>query len=112
MKEKWEAQPPKEKVWWIRSATAVLASVVSTIIRPVLNSFVFDLIWPSPASTIAALFGLTLILILPFLLSRIILKITPQQLGGWSPFFTSGIITALFLWITLWTVAYNVLATW
>lgn len=110
LREKWNAQPPKEKIWWIRSLTAIIASLVSTVIKPVLNPPIFELLFPSPASAVAALSGVLLFLILPFIFSHFLLKITPEEIGGWSPFFTSGIITAFFLWLTLWTAAYNILA--
>nr|HDO80907.1 hypothetical protein [Candidatus Bathyarchaeota archaeon] len=111
VKGKWDAQPPKEKIWWVRNITAMLSSIASTIIKPILFPPLLDIMLSSPSSTIAALTGVTLILIVPAILSRYYLKITQEQIGGWMPYFTAGLITSLFLWLTLWTTAYTLLST-
>ncbi|MEM3750412.1 MAG: hypothetical protein QXO59_06290, partial [Candidatus Jordarchaeales archaeon] len=89
---------------------AMAASLVSTLIKPVLNPPISELLFASSASAVAALLGIFFFIILPFIFSRFFLKITPEQVGGWPPFFTSGLITSFFLWLTLWTAAYNLLA--
>nr|MDO8076921.1 hypothetical protein [Candidatus Freyarchaeota archaeon] len=46
---------------------------------------------------------------LSMLVSYLYLKITPDMVGGWTSYLTTGLVTALFLWLTIWTVLYNVI---
>jgi len=108
---KWREQSHKDKLYWLKSLFAIVGAVVSTIIRPVLFSPLLD----SPFSSvqhpalIAAIIGVLILIGLPILLSYFYLKIIPDQVGGWTPYFTTGLLTALFLWLTIWTVLYNII---
>jgi len=58
---------------------------------------------------IAAVTGVVIIIGLSMLVSYLYLKITPDMVGGWTSYLTAGLVTALFLWLTIWTVLYNVI---
>ncbi len=108
---KWQEQSFKDKLYWTKSLFAAIGAVVSTIIRPVLISPYAD----SPfmpiqhPALISAVIGVLITLGLSMLVCYFYLKIKPYMVGGWRPYLTTGLFTALFLWLTFWTVMYNVI---
>ena len=111
LQRKWQEQSFKDKLYWVKSVSAVIGAIISTLIRPVVLSPFADSIFMAiqhPA-LIAAVTGVVIIIGLSMLVSYLYLKITPDMVGGWTSYLTTGRVTALFLWLTIWTVLYNVI---
>ncbi len=108
---KWQEQSFKDKLYWMRSLFGVIGAIASTIIRPVFFSPYADSLFMSiqhPA-LISAVIGVLIMIGFSTLVSYFYFKIKPGTVGGWSPYFTTGLLTALFLWLTVWTILYNVI---
>jgi hypothetical protein len=108
---KWQEQSFKDKLYWMRSLFAVVGAIISTLIRPVFLSPYADSVFMSiqhPA-LISAVTGVLITIGLSTLVSYFYLKIKPGMIGGWQTYLTTGLLTALFLWLTVWTILYNVI---
>lgn len=108
---KWQEQSFKDKLYWMRSLFAAVGAIISTLIRPVFLSPYADSVFMSiqhPA-LISAVTGVLITIGLSTLVSYFYLKIKPAMIGGWQSYLTTGLLTALFLWLTVWTILYNVI---
>jgi hypothetical protein len=108
---KWQEQSHKDKLYWMRALSGTIAALISTIIRPVMFSPMLDSPFMSiqhPA-LIAAVTGVLIMIGLSTLVGYLLLKITPDLIGGRMAYFTTGLFTGLFLWFVVWTVLYNII---
>jgi hypothetical protein len=112
LQRKWQEQSIKDKLYWMRSLFAAVGAITSTIIRPIMFSPMLDspFMGTRPALT-AAIIGVLIMIGLSTLVSYLLLKITPDQVGGWTTYFTTGLVTALFLWLVVWVLLYNIIVS-
>ncbi|MGQ9720835.1 MAG: hypothetical protein ACUVXA_05875 [Candidatus Jordarchaeum sp.] len=108
---KWQQQSLKDKLYWMRVLFAAIGAIISTIIRPVLISPYADSIFMpiQHPSLIASLVAVFIIVVPSTLVIYFYLKIKPDMVGGWKSYITSGLPAGLFLWLTFWTILYNVI---
>ncbi|MEM3526055.1 MAG: hypothetical protein QXV37_01450 [Candidatus Jordarchaeaceae archaeon] len=109
LRRKWEEQSFKDKLFWMKNLFATVGAIVSTIIRPIIYSPLVDSPFmsnPHPALT-AAVVGVLLLVGLSTFVSYHFLKITPDQVNGWRTYLTTGLLSALCLWLVIWTILYE-----
>lgn len=108
LQRKWQEQSYKDKLYWMKSLFAAVGAIISTIICPIIYS---PLLYspfmgnPHPALT-AAVIGVVIMISFSILVSHFYLKITPDDVGGWRTYLTTGLSTALFLWLVVWAMLF------
>nr|MDO8080239.1 hypothetical protein [Candidatus Freyarchaeota archaeon] len=113
IQRKWQEQSFKDKLYWMKSLFATVGAIISTIIRPVMLSPMLDspFMGNQHPSLTAAVIGVLIMIGLSMLVSYLLLKITPDQVGGWRSYLTTGLVTALFLWLVVWAALYTVIVS-
>ncbi|MEM2146005.1 MAG: hypothetical protein QW279_11635 [Candidatus Jordarchaeaceae archaeon] len=109
LQRKWQEQSFKDKLFWMKNLFAALGAIVSAIIRPIIYSPLLDSPFmsnPHPALT-AAVIGVIVMIVLSTLVSYFFLEITPEDVDGWRPYLTTGLLSALCLWLVIWTMLYT-----